>query len=272
MSSAQLLPLSSPLGELLASDEIYFRLAADVHPLPACEMAAMPGFEHVPAGCVVQAVQAHQLPLDAAGWIRRVEYGVRSARASLARIYLTQPIPRLERVLEAEGYRARKELAFYAPVHGMRTDSLVRFHRVTTAEQWKERLAIHREDHANSDGYDTEPEGWCELVRRKCESGLKQSYLIEYDSQICGSVGAMPMPGLLRFKNLIIRPAFRRRGVGFETVCEVAQLAKSQGLPAIGAFGIEKEGGAELYTSAGFSVIGYQTEWCKPLVQEFLHD
>jgi len=165
----------------------------------------------------------------------------------------------------SEGYRPRKELAFYASVQALGTESRVRFIRVTRSEQWEQRLAIHQEDRANSDGYDADPESWCELIRRKCETGVKESYLIEYRGEICGSIGAMPMGGLLRLKNIIIRPAFRRRGLGIEAVRELANLAHAKQLQAVGVFGIEGEGGADLYASAGFSTIGYQTEWCKPI-------
>jgi GNAT superfamily N-acetyltransferase len=103
------------------------------------------------------------------------------------------------------------------------------------------------------------------LIRRKCETGIKESFLIEYCGQICGSIGAIRMADLLRLKNIIIRPGFRRQGLGLQAVRELAALAHSRGLPALGVFGIEGDAGDRLYRSAGFSVIGDLTEWCKRL-------
>lgn len=265
MSAAFTFPVDHNLTELLASDEVYFRAGAVARQLRDCELAYAPGLTHVQAGCVVQCVRFRGTAAQAERWLAEIEPEVAATGASLSRIYLHSSNGPLPAVLARKGYRPRKELAFAAdPVH-LGLESKVTFHPVKTEAQWAERLRLHVEGPDNSDGYRVDPAAWCELIRRKCESGIKESFLIEYEGRVCGSIGAIQMPGLLRLKNIQIHPDFRRMGLGHEAVHELAALTHRRGLKALAVFGIEGEPGAALYRRAGFQVIGWQTEWCKEL-------
>jgi GNAT superfamily N-acetyltransferase len=266
VSAAFSFPIDSDLAQLLVSDEVYFRIGAQVRHLPACELAFVPGLTHVQAGCVVQRVSFQAATAqDADAWIDRVEAAVRETGAPLSRIYLHHPHGPLTPALAKRGYRSRRELAFSADPVRVGLESQVTLQPVATEAHWAERLRLHVECPDNSDGYHVAPESWCELIRRKCATGIKESFLIRYQGRVCGSVGAIQMKNVLRPKNLMIHSDFRRTGLGHEALHELAALAHGRGLHALAMFGIEGEGGAALYRRAGFSVIGWQTEWCRKL-------
>jgi len=265
MSTAPALAAISLLTELLVSDQVYFRLAAQVEHLADCELAHMPGLTDVPAGCVVQAVQFGGTRQGAESWIDDIEKRVRAAGAPLCRIYLTQSPGALVSALAARGYRSRVETAFSSRPHEVGLQSAVKLHPVSTVEHWAERYRMHVDDRENSDGYTVDPAAWCQLVRAKCATGIKESFLVESQGQFCGSIAVIQMRNSIRFKNPLIRPAFRRQRMGLEVIRKLAQLTEQRGVGTLGAFGIEGEAGAKLYRAAGFSVVGSQTEWCRQL-------
>ncbi len=255
------------LAELLESDEVYFRLASEVRPLGFGELAFVPGLTGLAAGCVVQHVRFQGSLRDADRWVAEIEDQVVQTGARLCRVYLHTTGGPLPAALEKRGYQARRELAYAAPPTQLGIESKVRFLPVTSSDGWDERRRLHEEAPDNSDGYTVDPAEWCELIRRKCETGRKESFLIEYEGHVCGSIGAIRMANVLRLKNILITPTFRRLGLGLEAVRELAALTHRRGLSALTVFGIEGEAGSKLYERAGFSVVGYQTEWSKPLVR-----
>ncbi len=259
------LATSTLLSDLIASDEVYFRLAARTVPLPHGELVYTPDLIAVPAACVVQAVEFQGSAADAEKWVCMVESEVRAVGGRVCRVYLREADQALASVFASRGYRQRTETAFCEDPRHLGLTSKVRFKPTLSDLDWAERRRMHEEAPDNSDGYETDPAAWCELMRRKCETGVKESFLIEYEGRICGSIGAIQMPGLLRLKNIIIRPAFRRQGLAAEAVRELAALTHSRGLGALGVFGIEGDSGASLYAAAGFSVIGAQIEWSRRL-------
>lgn len=68
------------------------------------------------------------------------------------------------------------------------------------------------------DGHRTPPDHWVQLEQRKCETGQMQVYLVYYNGNICGTVGALEVDDLLRLKNLTIYPPYRRQGLAQATV------------------------------------------------------
>lgn len=266
MSTAPAIDPNPLFTQMITSDELYFRLAADVDLREDCEVACAPGFTHVAAGAVVQAVRFRGGSRDANEWVNGVETHMKKAGARFCRIYLSESSPALSAAFLQRGYRARKEFAFCLSAHQLEPVSSVRFHRAQTEDHWNERLKMHEEDSKNSDGYDVDPKGWRDLIRAKCAGGVKESYLIEHGGQICGSVAVIQMRDLVRVKNLLIRPAFRRKGIAHQVIRELSVLARSRHLSTLGAFGIAGEAGTSLYRAVGFSSIGYQTEWCRRLM------
>jgi GNAT superfamily N-acetyltransferase len=265
MSTLPAIGTNPLLAQLLASDELYFRMASQIQRRADCEVVHTPGLTHVPAGCVVQSVRFEGSRKDAESWIDAIEREVTAVGSHLSRVYLTSGPSALTAALTGREYRWRQETAFCAGPRQLGLKSNVAFHRVTSEQAWAERQRMHEEDHENSDGYSVDPAAWCQLIRAKCATGTKESYLIESGGQICGSIAVIQMRNLIRFKNLLIRPTCRRKGLGIEVIHQLAALTQQRGLLALGAFGIEGEGGAELYRAAGFSVIGSQTEWCRRL-------
>jgi ribosomal protein S18 acetylase RimI-like enzyme len=69
-------------------------------------------------------------------------------------------------------------------------------------------------------------------------------------------------------KNIVVDPAYRRRGIGTAVASAFGTLAAAMGCEAAGCFGIKDETGARIYRRAGYRVVTRQTEWIKPLERE----
>lgn len=252
----------SALETLLRSDLDYFRLGAEIRPLPGGgELYWMPGCQGLAAGCV--AVHVPRTAEDAPEpWIAGLEAAVRDVGAPLARLYLQSGHPRLGAALEAHGYARKVENAFLSAARrpAPTVEGLIR--QIRTARDWDEALRVFQEDEDGPDGHANRAEIWLELIQRKCASGQLSYGLIEDGEGVAGTVGWMVYPGMVRLKNLALRPGRRGNGTG------AAVVGHFNGWPGVsgrllGMFGIEASAGAQLYAKAGMVVAGSQEEWSK---------
>jgi hypothetical protein len=252
-------------AELLSSDELYFDLDARQESLTGCVLSWMPGLTKLPACCVVQRVSPQEIR-EPARWLVEVESAVRWAGSDLVRIYLQQPAPALERILRASGYRRRVEVAFLSPPSDPPGEEIVRFRELAGPRDWtlKERLHARLDSERGPDDYPNPAALWVEMVKRKCAAGQKRTFFLEVDGDICGLTGTIEMPNLLRLKNLVILPEFRRQGLGLQTVFSAWRLAAGEGMQ-LGLFGIDGEAGAAMYRRAGLTECGEQAEWIRSL-------
>jgi len=253
------------LETLLRSDVDYFRLGAEIRPLPGGgELYWMPGCQRLAAGCL--AVHVPRLAEEeVAPWIAGFEAAVRAVGASLARLYLQSDHPRLGAALAAHGYEKKVESAFLSAAQrsAATVEGLIR--PIETVRDWDEALQVFREDEDGPDGHENKAEIWLELIQRKCASGQLSYGLIEDGQGVAGTVGWMEYPGMVRLKNLALRPGRRRNGTGAAVVGHFNGWSGVSGR-LLGMFGIEASAGAQLYAKAGMVVAGSQEEWSKWLV------
>jgi hypothetical protein len=253
------------LETLLRSDVDYFRLGAEIRPLPGGgDLYWMAGCQGLAAGCV--AVHAPRTAEEAPEpWIAGFEAAVRAVGAPLARLYLQSKQPRLGAALAARGYARKVENAFLSAAQ--RPTQLVQglIRPIETARDWDEALRVFEEGEDGPDGYANSAEIWLELIQRKCASGQLSYGLIEDREGVAGTAGWMVYPGVLRLKNLALRPSRRGNGTG-AAVVENFHARSSISGHRLGMFGIEASAGAQLYAKAGMVVAGSQEEWSKWLV------
>ena len=254
---------------LIESDCRYFEAGARIHALGPVEIACLPGFEAIAAGCVVQRVRSERLrPAGAAGWIARVEDNLRALGCALARWYVVGDAPELARALVAAGYARRIELGFLLEARVSRSAVPgLSLRAVETDRQWSAKLRLHRRAARGPDGHETPASLWVDLERRKAAAGLLRPYLVEMEGTVCGAVGASRQGPLLRMKNIVINPAIRRRGIATAVARSFGTFAAALGCDAAGCFGVEGDAGARVYRRAGFRVVTAQAEWVKPLVK-----
>jgi hypothetical protein len=255
----------SALETLLRSDVDYFRLGAEIQPLTGGgDLYWMAGCQGLAAGCVAVDVPrtAEEAPEP---WIAGFEEAVRAVGAPLARLYLQSEQPRLGAALASRGYAKKVESAFLSAVQrpAPTVERLIR--PVETARDWEEALQVFQEGEDGPDGYANRAEMWLELIQRKCGSGQLSYGLIEDGEGVAGTVGWMVYPGMIRLKNLALRPSRRGNGTGAAVVEHFNGWSGMSGR-LLGMFGIEASAGAQLYAKAGMVVAGSQEEWSKWLV------
>ena len=204
-------------AELLETDRGYFESTAVLEPAGGATIARVPGLERVsglrgpPRGPV-------GAPRDPARWVELVEQRLLGHGCRRARFYLTGRLPR-SRPLLARGYRPQDEIGYALVVDGrpaaIRPDGPpAELRPVTSADDWAAKLAFHRVSGTSCDGHDSDPEAWVELERIRVEAGWMRPFFIVSRGAICGVIALASGESLLRLKNLVVHPSWRRMGIG----------------------------------------------------------
>jgi GNAT superfamily N-acetyltransferase len=249
-------------SQIARSDARYFSLGANLTPLPGGVLAAVEGLAALPAGCVVVVLDAGPTGRDPREWVRTAEAAIRERGGRMARVYLDGPAPALERRLRAMGYQRRVEDIFLTP-RGP-APPLVDARLVPVeGELWDVARKLHSGDPVAPDGYQASSEEWWELMRRKQEAGGMECYIVESDGEARGTIGIVPMPDVLRIKNVFVSPEARGNGVGLAAVWAVWRAAVERGVCGAGVLGVRDTPGAELYARAGLRIAGGLIEWSR---------
>jgi len=258
-------PRSAELAAQIArSDARYFSLAASLTPLPGAVLAAVDGLTALPAACVAIVLDGDAAGVDARGWVRGAEAATRGHGGRICRVYLDAPAPALELQLAAKGYERRVEDIFLTPPGP--APVAVDAHLVPIeGELWALARELHAGDAVAPDGYEASPEDWWELMRRKQEAGGMECYIVECDGRPCGTVGLVPMPDVLRIKNVFVAPWARGNGAGRAAVAAGWRSAGERGLSGAGVLGVRPSPGAALYARAGLRTAGALIEWSRTL-------
>jgi GNAT superfamily N-acetyltransferase len=251
-------------GQIARSDARYFSLGAGLTPLPGAVLAAVQGLTSLPAGCVVLVLDASAAGRDARDWVRSAEAAIAERGGRMARVYLDAPAPPLERALHARGYQRRVEDIFLTPPGPASEPEDARLVPIQ-GRLWAVARELHAADALAPDGYPASAEAWWELMRRKQEAGGMECYLIESGGRLRGTVGIVPMPDVLRIKNVFVAPAGRGNGVGRAAVHAVWRSAAERGRCAAGVLGVRDTPGAALYANAGLRPVGALLEWSRRL-------
>ena len=256
--------------ELLESDRRYFESAAVLEPAGGATIARVPGLERVSAGCVVQRVDPSVLPRDPARWIELIEQRLLGHGCRRARFYLTGRHPGLEAALLARGYRPQDEIGYVTAVDGRPIGPppdapVAELRPVTTPDDWAAKLALHRLAGHGPDGHDSEPDAWVELERIRAAAGWMRPFFIVSRGAICGVIALSSGESLLRLKNLVIHPSWRRMGIGSAVLHRAHAFAWREGWAGVGAFALAGDPSERLYRNAGYEAVARQTEWMRPL-------
>lgn len=259
------------LPDLLESDAVYFESGADCVSFDGGRIVRMSGMESLAAGCVVQRIDVAAIGEDAGAWLSDVEHRVAELGCPKARLYLQEDAPALERALVAGGYRCVDEIALLMTPDS-ETAAFERSDRVTLSPiedeaAWAVKLDIHRLIERGPDGHLSAAHKWVELERRKSDHGYMTPYLIHKDGKPAGAVNVAVWGNIVRLKNLVVHPDYRRRGVGRRAAARWAELVVEHGKQAAGCFALDSSHALIMYQQAGFRPASRQSEWVKELKQ-----
>jgi GNAT superfamily N-acetyltransferase len=256
----------SPALALLESDAFYFELAAQRMRLSACEIAFVPDLISLPVSCVALRVDEKLAAADPVAFASEIENACYEVGAPMARVYLHENSPELATALLSQGFHAKVEIGFLAsPSEDSQATEKASIHQVVSEDDWRTKLEIHRREDVGSDGYRNQAEDWNEIMFRKCQTGFKQSFLIQYRGVAVGSIGVVEAPGIRRVKNLFVVPEYRGLGLAASAVKLLLRNAWRQSIPSMGVFGIEGTSGCAVYRSCEFRPSTQQVEYTKRL-------
>lgn len=244
-----------------ATDAAYFEMAAEVEELPGAMLAWMPGLTSLAAAAVVQHVDGEAAARMGGDWVPEIERAFAKVGAPLARVYL-ETESSVSGLLEQAGYDMRPELVF---AHALEpAPDVLELRRVETDRDWDRKLQLHLGADRTPDGHPSSASDWVELERRKSADGL-ENYLAMLDGQVVGAIGAVRGDNILRFKNILIRPGHRRRGLGRAMLHGLAALGRESGILEQAVFAVRGNAGERLYRACGMRPVGEVVEWSKTL-------
>ena len=252
----------SALARALATERDYFELAAEVRLLPGAALAWMPAHAGSPAAAVIHRVDAATVARLGTAWVVAALQALADAGAGLARIYCDGPDQAADALLRAAGFSSRRELVFVASLADIGSDlALV---AVASEKDWARKRALHEAADSSPDGHATGAEEWVAIERAKCAHGM-DCFLAEHDGTAIGAVSAVWGEGMLRFKNLVVHPAFRRNAVASALLARLAAYGRERGFREQCALALAGEAGEKLYRSLAMTEAGSQIEWSRQL-------
>jgi len=254
-------------AEVLETDNRYFELATERADLNGAQLVWSPDRTSIPLGCVILRVEEPESPEQALEWLTRFEDAILDVDCRLARIYLQKSNPVLEQALTRTGYERRPEVAFVGPATAPPAGTTVSLHLMTDEADLDKMAEIDAEDSYGPDGHTADNATWNEIIRQKWRTGELSLYFIKYQEEICGTVGAMHAAHILRLKNLVVRPSYRKQGIGRAATLALWEMAFDSG-KRLAVFGVPGGGGYATYKSAGLHPTLPQDEWCKILSVE----
>lgn len=244
------------LARAIETDRAYFELSARIDALPGARLVWMEGLAAMPAGAVVQRIEAGA---PSAAWLGQVERTLLRIGARMARIYPDHAGD--EDLFRGAGYDHRDEL-FFTSGSLPEAPSGFALRPLVTERDWQDKLRFHLEAGQTPDGHPNAPADWTELERRKCRDGM-EAFLVESDGVAVGAIGAIWFGRLLRLKNVIVHPDHRRRTVGQTMLSLMADLGRSRGVSELCVVAVRGEPGEQLYRKCGMTMVGTQVEWSR---------
>ena len=180
----------------------------------------------------------------------------------MPRIYVDHRGTVIDQWLRAAGYADRDEIAF---VHDFpEPPSALSLVPVRSEADWRRKLALHDAAEGPPDGHFVAASEHVALERAKCAHGMEM-FLAECAGEVVATAGLIAGEDVMRIKNIVVHPAFRRRRHGASILAHLAAIGRSRGRPALCLFALANEPGEQLYRAVGMSVAGTQVEWSRPL-------
>lgn len=255
------------IDDLLENDAGYFEAGALVERLQGAVIARMPGLESLAAGCVIQRADPGEIPHTPDPWLEDIGGRLASWGIANARVYVYREAPDLEAALLRRGFQPREEIAVMRTAAATTERACdVTLRPVEKEADWAEKLVLHEEMELGPDGHEAPADLWVAMERRKCEAGYMTPYLLVVGDKVVGAANVAPWKGVLRLKNVVVLPEFRRRRVGCTAAGLLADLAAPAGKAMAGALVVADTPYIDVYTEAGYEVVSRQTEWSKALV------
>jgi GNAT superfamily N-acetyltransferase len=250
--------------DLLESDRQYFEWGARIEDLGGASLTWMAGIEGLPAGCAVQILEPRRITAgDADRWLAGVERRLHEIGCPHPRFYQQVPDAGLERALAARGYRRRTELGLVNLAPPPPTSCGVVLRPVRSDADWAAKVAMHADCPVGPDGYPAPAAAWVELERRKARDGQLEPLLIMVGEHVCGAIAFIARTDILRIKNVVIHPRYRRQRVATRAVERICTLAAAMGKRGAGIFAVPESPGHLVYRGCGFRVLTEQVEWLK---------
>jgi ribosomal protein S18 acetylase RimI-like enzyme len=252
----------STLARAVETDRIYFEQGAELRRLAGAALAWMPGLTASPAAAVIHRVNPADIANGGETWIAEAEMALAETGAALARIYLDEPHSGAAEQLRRCGYAERDELVFAGDLPDPAANTTLC--PVRSEPDWQAKLSFHEAVDETPDGHGNRTADWVELERRKCAAGM-DAFLVKLGGTVVGAIGAVWGDGIIRAKNVMVHPAYRRQTIGKAMLCHIAALGRERGVSEQCVMAVRGEAGELLYRAAGMQMVGFQVEWSKPL-------
>lgn len=249
------------LSELIDSDQRYFEAGAEREPLPAGWLAVMTAFPTIPAGCCAVRVEPRSI-VDPKAWVDALEARVLPRRAR-PRLYLQQRAEALERVLAERGYAMTAETAYVFTDPPALSGVSVSMTEVDDAAGWLAKERIHEQVLPPPHGETVGAARWTAFERAKCQAGYMVPVLVKAHGEVCGSISLADSASMLRMKNLVVVPSWRRRGIANAIIGAAVGEAKRRGKIGAGLFALENTVPDRIYQRLGGMAVGQQYEWMR---------
>lgn len=252
------------LGRALDTERIYFELGADLEDLAGAVLAWTPAFVVAPAASVIHRVEPDAVAGRGPDWLADVESRLAVRGIRLARIYPMARHAGMERLLDNAGFACREELVFADNLPD--PPSRLTFRPVLTEADWARKLAFHREVPESPDGHLNRAGDIAGIERNKCAHGM-EAFLGEIDGVTVGAVAVVWGDAIVRIKNVLVHPAYRRQSIATELISHVAARGRTRGIHQQCLVALAGGAGETLYRSLGMHQVGSCFEWSKQLVQ-----
>ena len=245
------------LDAVIASDRRYFAAGADAQPLPGAVLLHLPGSAGVGAGTVVW-VDDPAAVATSGDWVGQAAQAAAERGAPTLRVYgLPDDGPAAD-ALAAAGLVARHELAYVGPAE--RTAPCIDLRPARGPEGRSARRRVAGSATTAPDGHPVEAERFLAGEERRAASGDLDLFVAWEGGEPVAVVGALRSDGLLRLKNLLVRPDRRRRHLAARVTSTMLGWAAEEGR-TLGTVALEGEPGERIYRSLGMTIAGRYTEW-----------
>ena len=253
---------SDLLTRALETEQTYFELGARLEDLAGAVLAWTPEFVAAPAASVIHRVEPDLIAGRGRDWLAGAESRLVARGIRLARLYLMERHAGMEALLSDAGFACREEIVF---AHGLPAPSpLLAFRPVVTEQDWARKQAFHEEVLESPDGHAEGAANLANLERHKCAHGM-EAFIGEVEGAVVGVAGAIWGDGIVRIKNLLVHPAFRRQSVATALVAHIATHGRSRGIGEQCLVALKGGAGEMLYRSLGMTDLGSCFEWSKRL-------
>lgn len=256
----------SVAGEVAATDEQYFALGADRLTVGSLALYVHRRFTDVPAGVVAVGVDpgpdddhdhAADGTLDAL--VRTVDdLGVRQVRVYASRGQeadrraLTGCLARRSARRSTEVLLAARPGAIAPPGRPIELEPIV------DDAGWEAKRAVQRADAASPDGHLVDPDRWHAFERDKAQDPSFAPMVVRAEDEVVGSVSLLAAPSIVRVKNLVVSPAWRRQGMAGEILRAIAARHPEA---TLGVMAVAGSHGLRAYLRAGADEVGRVDEW-----------